>query len=135
MTKFFCVFLFTKRRSLSCLLLLATAAVAPPACAHHSGAMFDQTKTVTVAGTVSLFDWASPHSWIELMVADSSGGAERKWSVEMGPPSALYRKGWRPGTLKPGDRLVVTIHPVRSGLLGGSFLSAHRADGTKLGED
>ena len=113
--------------------MLSLAVLAAPAFSHHSGSMFDQTKTVTLSGTVAEFQWSSPHAWIELMVPGAAG-KQQEWSIEMGGPSVLFRKGWRPHTLKPGDRITVKIHPVRSTVLGGSFLSAKRADGTALHE-
>ena len=44
-----------------------------PALAHHSFAMFDQTKELTLVGTVREFQWTNPHSWIQLTVRDSAG--------------------------------------------------------------
>ena len=124
-----------RRLSILLLLMFTVASLGlSSARAHHSGSMFDQTKTVTVSGTVTLFLWSSPHSWIELMVVGPDGKAMSKCSVELGPPSGLIRKGWKLHTLKPGDKITVTFHPVRSGVLGGSYLSAARADGTKLGD-
>ena len=47
---------------------LALCIPAAPALAHHSMAMFDQTKTVTLSGTVKEFQWTNPHCYIQLMV-------------------------------------------------------------------
>ena len=62
--------------------------------AHHSAAGIDQTKTVTVEGTVTQFKWANPHSWIEMEVQNSKGGTEI-WNLEMNPPAFLVRAGWK----------------------------------------
>ncbi len=62
-----------------------------PAMAHHSGAMFDDKLSVTLAGTVRQFQWTNPHCWIQVLVDEKSGPAE--WSVEMGSPSQLFRGG------------------------------------------
>src|SRR5215510_10290906 len=67
-----------------------------PAAAHHSGAMFDDTKSVTLVGTVKVFQWTNPHCWIQLLVPDKSGTVE--WSVELGAPFEVYRAGLRPST-------------------------------------
>jgi len=89
--------------------------------AHHSSAIFDSTKSVTLAGTVKAFQWSNPHCWIQILVP--SEGKTTEWSVEMGSPSQLYRSGWRPGTLKSGEKVTVVIHPMRDGSKGGAFVS------------
>jgi hypothetical protein len=102
-----------------------------PAVAHHSAAMFDHDKSVTLKGAVKEFQWSNPHCWIQVLVAGNGGPEE--WSVELGAPSTLYRNGWRPGTLKPGDRITVIVHPMRDGTRGGSLVSATGADGNPIG--
>ncbi len=114
-----------------CTLLLASI-VAASASAHHSGAMFDQAKSITLSGSVKEFQWTNPHCWIQLSVA-GAGGAAEEWSVEMGAPLQLFQGGWRPGTLKPGDPIQVVIHPMRDGTKGGLFVSAKSPDGKPLG--
>jgi hypothetical protein len=111
---------------------LAVLAFAVTASAHHSFAAFDQEKAVTVVGTVKEFQWVNPHSWIQMMVTDDKG-TEVEWSIEMSSPTSLLRRGWKPKTLKPGDRITVVGHPLRDGRPGASFVSATLADGTKLG--
>jgi hypothetical protein len=108
--------------------LLATAvpAMSP---AHHSAAMFDKGKTVTLVGTVREFQWTNPHSWIQIVVA-GEGGAE--WAIELGAPVELFRLGWRPATLKPGDRITVVANPMRDGTHGGLFVSAVREGGAPI---
>ena len=110
------------------LLILAAA----PLCAHHSGAMYDVEKTDTLQGTVRIFQWSNPHCWIQLLVPKE--GVTQEWSVEMGSTAELYRSGWRPGTVKPGDKVTVLVHPIRDGSSGGHFLSAVGADGAPLGK-
>ena len=80
---------------------IAVAMTAIPALAHHSFAMFDAQKTMTLEGTVKDFQWTNPHSWILLMVNNAEGRAEQ-WAIEMGGPAGLARQGWRPKTLTPG---------------------------------
>jgi hypothetical protein len=100
--------------------------------AHHSAAMFDSRKTAVLSGTVIAFQWTNPHCWIQVSVPGEKGPAE--WSVEMGPPSEMFRGGWRPGTLRPGDKVTVTVHPARDGSSGGLFISATDAEGKPLGK-
>jgi Family of unknown function (DUF6152) len=99
--------------------------------AHHSSAMFDAQKSVTLQGTVKSFQWTNPHCWIQLLVPAASGVTE--WSIEMGSPEQVYRSGWRRSTLPPGTSLTVVIHPVRDGRSGGQFVAATAANGMRPG--
>jgi hypothetical protein len=99
--------------------------------AHHSGAMFDDKESVTLNGTVKVFQWTNPHCWIQVLVPGRQEPTE--WSVEMGSPAQLFRGGWKPGTLKAGDKITVVIHPMRDGSKGGLFVSAIGADGKPIG--
>jgi hypothetical protein len=103
-------------------------AVARATLAHHSGAMFDDTKSITLTGTVHAFQWSNPHCWIQVIVPGAQGPPV-EWSVEMGSPSQLARGGWKPRTLHVGDSIIVVIHPMRDGTPGGLFVSATRGDG------
>ncbi len=104
--------------------------VAAPAGAHHSGAGVDRSRTVTITGIVKEFRWTNPHSWIDLEVTDAKGAA--LWSIEMNPPPYLVRSGWKASTLKPGDKVSVTLNPIRTGEPGGIFVSVTLADGRVL---
>ena len=106
-------------------------AIAGTALAHHSGAMFERDKQVELVGTIVTFSWTNPHSWIEIEVPNASGGSD-KWGVECNSPNNLARQGWRSTTLKPGDQVTVTVHPLRSGEKGGRFISVKLADGTVM---
>jgi Family of unknown function (DUF6152) len=102
------------------------------ALAHHSGNMFDSDKEVVLNGTVKEFQWSNPHIWIQINVPNDKGGMD-EWSVEGGSPNLVGRQGWKRNSFKTGDKVVVTIHPMRSGEPGGSFVSAVFADGHTLG--
>jgi uncharacterized protein DUF6152 len=110
---------------------IAVAVCAIPAAAHHSFAMFDAGKRITVAGTVKEFQWTNPHSFILMAVANGEGQVDQ-WSIEMGGPAGLARQGWVPKTLKPGMNISVIMHPLREGH-GGQFLAVTLPDGTQLG--
>jgi len=110
--------------------LLAMLAV--PVGAHHSFAMFDQTKTVTLKGKVTEFQWTNPHAWIEMEVPNARGAGDR-WSIELNSPNNLTRQGWRRSTLKPGDAVTITISPLRNGKKGGLFNTVTLPDGKMLG--
>jgi hypothetical protein len=105
---------------------------AGPAIAHHSFAMFDQSKKITLQGTVKDFRWNNPHVFIQLLVKNESGG-EDDWSIEMTSPEHLARVGWRPGTLKPGDKVTLVIHPMHDNVKGGQYLSGTGPNGPLIG--
>ncbi len=114
------------------LIAIAAMLTASSALAHHSFAMFDQSKSVTLQGTVKDFRWTNPHVFIQLLVK-TEGGSEEEWSIEMTSPEHLARVGWRPGTLKPGDKVTLVIHPMRDGSAGGQYLSGTGPDGPLVG--
>jgi hypothetical protein len=112
---------------------LASIAIAMPAFAHHSFSMFDSEKTVTLTGTVKEFEWTNPHAWLRVMVQDQASGKEAQWALEMGSPGQQAARGWKPDSVKPGDKVTVTIHPLKDGSRGGQFMSAVLPSGQKLG--
>ena len=114
-------------------LLVALVAVSISLSAHHSPAAFDRTKTVKLTGTVTAFKWTNPHSWMELDVLNDRGGVD-KWGVEMTSPTYLVRAGWKSTSVKPGDKVTVTVNPVRTGEPVGIFLSIELPDGRSLTE-
>jgi len=101
---------------------IALLALTSASFAHHSYAMFDRDKTVALTGTVKQFKWSNPHAWMEVYVPNDKGGTDT-WGVEMNSPNNLARVGFRSTMVKPGDKVTVRIHPLRSGEKGGSFLS------------
>ena len=101
----------------------AAFAVAAPAAAHHSFAMFDNEKTLTLDGTVKEFELTNPHAWLYVVTVDAQGKPD-EWGLEMGGTAAMERAGWKADTVKPGDKIVVEIHPLKDGTHGGQFLSA-----------
>jgi hypothetical protein len=92
------------------------------ASAHHSFAMFDNKQDVTLNGTVKELQWTNPHIWVQVMAEDPATGKVVEWSVEGGSPNNLARKGWSRNSLKPGDKIVIVIHPLKNGEHGGSLV-------------
>jgi hypothetical protein len=111
----------------------AAAAFAAPVFAHHSFAMFDQEKTVTLKGTVKDFEWANPHAWIRLMVTDPATNKQLEYAFEMGSVIRSTKDGWKRDTLRPGDVITVTMHPLKDGSRGGMYLAAELPNGKKMG--
>jgi len=112
---------------------LIALSAAETAAAHHSAAMFDRDKQVSLVGTIVQFEWTNPHSWIQIDVPNDGGGTDR-WSVECNSPNNLVRMGWKSTSLKPGDKVTILIHPLRNGDKGGSFLSVTLPDGSVLND-
>ena len=108
---------------------VAVATCTASALAHHSFAMFDAQKTVVLEGTVKQFEWVNPHSWLRIMVNDEKTGNQVLWAIELSSPSRLVTMGLRANSMKPGDAVSVTIHPMKDGARGGQFIQAVLADG------
>src|SRR5438067_6066468 len=98
---------------------------------HHSFAMFDTTKPVTLAGTVTAFEWTNPHAYIELDVP-GEGGASRHWTIELGSPSILQQAGWKFKDLKFGDKVTAVVSPLKSGQAGALLSRITMPDGRVL---
>src|SRR5687768_366624 len=103
-----------------------------PLAAHHSAAMFDNTKVMEISGTVKEFQWTNPHVWIQVYVQKSPGVRE-EWSIEGGGPNTLSRQGWRPTSFKAGDVVTMRINPMRDGTPAGLFVGVKFADSKTLG--
>ena len=106
--------------------------VAAPAAAHHSFAMFEREKYANVAGVVKEYEWTNPHVWIHIM-APNGQGKEVEWSFEMQSIAQDTRAGWRPDSVKPGDKITVEYHPLKDGSRGGQLTAAVLASGKRLG--
>ena len=90
-------------------------AVSAPLYAHHAEAVYDQTRTITLTGTVTKFLLINPHGTIYFQVKDEQGNVE-DWIAELGPPGGLFRAGWNKETIKPGDQITMTSHPHKEGI-------------------
>jgi hypothetical protein len=96
--------------------------------AHHSAAMFDEKKTVTVEGEVKEFQLTNPHSWLLVNVKEKDGTVVT-WGFEAEGPSTLARAGIRPSDLRPGTRLKISGNPMKDGTRAAIWVNAVRADG------
>lgn len=100
--------------------------------AHHSFAMFDFEKQVTLQGTVKEFHWTNPHVWLEIAVLDAKGGTTA-WSFEMGAPGMLARTGWKSRMLVAGDKVTVVANPLKSGEPRGRVVTVTLPGGRVMG--
>jgi translation initiation factor IF-1 len=114
------------------LALFAALGTTPAAWAHHSGAMFDRARTIEINGVVKEFLWINPHASFKVEVQDAQGET-KLWYIEMNGVSNLVHEGWKRSTIKPGDKVTVTVNPLRDGRPGGWYLGITLANGTKLG--
>ena len=103
---------------------------AGPAMAHHSFSMFDRDKTLTLNGVVKQLEWTNPHAWLYVMVDENGKAIE--YPLEMQAIGQAMKNGWRPDTVKPGDKVSVVMHPLKSGSHGGQLLYVTLPDGHKL---
>lgn len=101
-----------------------------PASAHHSTAAYDQTKQITLEGTVKKFAWTNPHMFILLIVNTPAGPKE--WTVEAGTPSVNVRNGWKPNSIKAGDKVSILVNPARAGTPDAQAAVVTFPDGRKL---
>jgi Family of unknown function (DUF6152) len=95
--------------TLTCLAVAGALVLFPAAGAraHHSfAAAFDATKPVVVNGVITEIRLVNPHSQFVVDVTDPSGKVET-WRFEGSTPSSLIRSGFKPGTLKAGDKVTV----------------------------
>jgi|SRR5665213_3340330 hypothetical protein len=99
------------------------------ATAHHSAAMFDHSKTITLHGTVKNFQFTNPHSWL-IVIVTSADGNPVEWGFEAEGPSTLLHAGILPKSFRPGDKVTITANPMRDGRPAGALISVVMADGS-----
>ena len=113
------------------LLILILVAIAAPALAHHSFAVFDHTRTLTLRGTVTKFQWTNPHAFIELDVRQEDGTIKH-YSIELTSINMMQRVGWRSNTIKAGEQVKAVVAPLLNGDPVGLGLEVTLADGKRL---
>ena len=110
----------------------AVGGVAVSGLAHHSGTMFDSSKTITVEGVVKKWELTNPHSWLWVEVKEKDGKTS-VWGFEAEGPSTLLRAGIKPSDFKNGTPLKITGNPMRNGQKQAIWLDAVRtSDGKKF---
>ena len=108
--------------------ILAGSAIAV---AHHGAATFDTGKTLVLEGVVTEWVWANPHCFLKFE-AKGPDGAVRTWTTETSNPPDMVNRGWNRRSLNPGDRVTVTLEPVKSGSPVGRVLEVAFPDGRVL---
>lgn len=101
--------------------------------AHHSYAMFDGSRTLSVSGTVAKLEWMNPHVFVWLYVPNPKTKVGYDLYVfENGSPNVLARLGWTRTSLTPGEKIVVEYWPLKDGRNGGHFTKTVYPDGRVL---
>ncbi len=118
-----------KYRWLAAAIVVVTTAA--PVLAHHSFAMYDHTRTVTLKGEVTKFQWTNPHGYLEIDVKQKDGTVKH-YSLEMTSINMMRRLGWRSDMIKAGDVVTATVSPLLNGQPAGLLLDVTLPDGRKL---
>jgi len=102
-----------------------------PALAHHSFAMYDQSKTVTLTGVVTQFVAQANHAELHFYAVGPDGklmkdaaGKNVSWGVEMAGAAAVAQQGITTATFGPGTVFSVKMNPLRDGMNYGSRIGA-----------
>ena len=119
------------RQAIAVLAAVSLVFVAAPASAHHSAAMFDHNNIVPLSGTVKEWKWMNPHGWIQV-IAPGPAGKATEWTIECSSINILARKGWSSKSFAPGDKISLTMHPMKDGSAAGFVLKVDLADGHSL---
>ncbi len=115
-----------------CVILGLLLAVNRPQAHHAFAAEFDASKKVTLKGVVVQMEWVNPHSWLTMDVLTQEGKSER-WSLEFGPPNALFRRGWRKSSLLSGMEISATGFLAKDGRNVANADKVTLPDGTIFG--
>ena len=109
---------------------LLAALLAAPAIAHHSYAMFDQTKVLYLSGTLKELEFVNPHVWVNVMATNDKGTAT--WQFEGGAPTQMVRLGWVKEDFKSGEKIEIGYRPMKDGSRGGQLMSVKFSDGHRV---
>lgn len=109
---------------------LLVAAAAAPAMAHHSFAMFDNTRSITLHGKVTKFQFTNPHGYLEIDAAEGRG--TKHYTLELTSPNMMTRGGWNSRIIKSGDMVTAIVAPLRDGRAGGLLLEVTLPNGRQL---
>jgi Family of unknown function (DUF6152) len=120
-----------RNRVATLLIVVAPVVTAIPAIAHHSGAMFEEKKEVTLTGVVKEFQFTNPHSWL-LVDVKGSDGKVTTWGFEAEGPSSMTRAGIRLKDFAPGTPVTITGRPMKDGRPAALWVKATRTSDNKV---
>src|SRR5690242_638518 len=109
---------------------LAALMIAGTVIAHHSFAVYDHTRSLTLKGTVTKWQWSNPHAYLDIDVKDAKGTVKH-FTLEGTSINMLQRTGWRSNMIKAGDQVTAVAAPLLNGEPGGLLLEITLANGEK----
>jgi Family of unknown function (DUF6152) len=86
-----------------------------PLFAHHGTSVFDMSKTLTMKGSVTEWDWSNPHCLLQFDVKNNENDQVVHWIAETQNPGNMVYAGWAKASFKPGDEVTVTLVPAKNG--------------------
>jgi len=101
-----------------------------PGWGHHSGASYDFSQSVSVDGTVKVFEARNPHIRLILEVSDEAGNT-KDIEYEGHSRNNVFRRGWRPDDVDVGDQITIGIAPLSSGSDEGGYVTSVKAKSGK----
>jgi hypothetical protein len=110
-----------KTKASLALIGVALFAIAPPVAAHHSYAMYDSTKTVTVTGVTVSFRPQSAHAELRMYLLGPDGkllkrdGKNVEYGIEMAAAAAVAQEGVTTAAFPVGTIFSVRVNPMRTG--------------------
>ena len=99
--------------------------------AHHGANLFDTTKAVVLKGTITKFEWGTPHNQIYFDAKDAKGEVQH-WVASTEPAPVMLERGWTRRSLKEGDQVTVYIFAAKNGATVGNLQKIVMADGKEL---
>jgi len=121
----------TMKRAVAMASLFVIACAASAAAHHAFSAEFDQNKPVLLEGALTKADWTNPHAWIYIDVKGADGNVVN-WAIEMGPPNALLRRGWKKSSMQIGAIIKVEGFAAKNGKEFANATNITMPDGTKI---
>ena len=116
-------------------LVTALSLIALPVAAHHSRAIYDRERVVTIEGVVTKYEWRNPHVHVFVETETDTGDAV-VWTFDTGTTTMMRGRGWSSDMLAPGDRVIVEGYPVRAaGSTTADVLSIRKSGVTLVDDD
>jgi Family of unknown function (DUF6152) len=118
----------SKRNILAFAVATGVLAMSMPLFAHHGTAVFDTSKTITLKGSITEWDWSNPHCLLQFDVKNENGQPVH-WIAETQNPAEMVSLGWGKTSFKPGDEVTVTLVAAKNGRPYGRIALVQLPDG------